>query len=74
MGVWNGTCSRLPDIRSPALVLNGADDVICVPANAFVLGGRIPGAWVIQVPGGGHGMMYQYPEQFERIVTFFLDT
>ncbi len=74
MGVWNGTYSRLPDIRSPTLVLNGAEDVICVPANAFVLGGRIPGAWVIQIPGGGHGMMYQYPEQFERILTFFLDT
>ncbi|HII76072.1 MAG TPA: alpha/beta hydrolase [Methanolinea sp.] len=74
MGVWNGTYSRLPDIGSPTLVLNGADDVICVPANAFILGGRIPGAWVIQVPGGGHGMMYQYPEQFGRIVAFFLDT
>jgi pimeloyl-ACP methyl ester carboxylesterase len=71
---WNGTYSRLPDIRSPTLVLTGADDVISVPENAFVIGGRIPGAWVIQVPGGGHGMMYQYPEKFERIVTFFLDT
>ena len=58
---WNGTYSRLPGIRSPALVLNGVEDVISPPANAFVIGGRIPGAWVIQVPGGGHGMMYQYP-------------
>jgi pimeloyl-ACP methyl ester carboxylesterase len=74
MGSWNGTYSRLPDIRSPTLVMNGAEDVICVPANAFVLGGRIPGAWVIQLPGGGHGMMYQYPQEFERMVTFFLDT
>ena len=69
---WNGTYSRLPGIRSPTLVLTGADDVISVPGNAFVIGGRIPGAWVIQVPGGGHGMMYQFPEQFERIVNFFL--
>jgi pimeloyl-ACP methyl ester carboxylesterase len=71
---WNGTYSRLPGIRSPTLVLTGAEDVISVPANAFVIGGRIPGAWVIQVPGGGHGMIYQYPEHFERIVTFFLDS
>ena len=70
---WNGTYSRLPGIRSPVLVLTGTEDVISVPANAFVIGERIPGAWVIQVPGGGHGMMYQYPDQFERIVTFFLD-
>jgi pimeloyl-ACP methyl ester carboxylesterase len=71
---WNGTYSRLPGIMSPTLVLNGAEDVISVPENAFVIGGRVPGAWVIQVPGGGHGMMYQYPEQFGRIVTFFLDS
>jgi pimeloyl-ACP methyl ester carboxylesterase len=71
---WNGTHSRLPGIRSPTLVLTGAEDVISVPANAFVIGGRIPGAWVIQVPGGGHGMMYQYPDVFERTITFFLDT
>jgi len=69
---WNGTYSRLPGIRSPTLVLTGADDVISVPENAFVIGGRIPGAWVIQVPGGGHGMMYQFTEQFERVVNFFL--
>jgi pimeloyl-ACP methyl ester carboxylesterase len=73
IGSWKGTYSRLPDIRSPTLVLNGAEDVINIPANAFVIGERIPGAWVIQLPGGGHGMMYQYPEQFERIVAFFLD-
>jgi pimeloyl-ACP methyl ester carboxylesterase len=70
---WNGTYSRLPGIRSPTLALTGTEDVISVPANAFVLGERIPGAWIIQVPGGGHGMMYQYPGEFERIVTFFLD-
>ena len=70
---WNGTYSRLPEIRSPTLVLTGTDDVISVPPNAFVIGGRIPGAWVIQVPGGGHGMIYQFPEQFVEIVTFFLD-
>ncbi len=71
---WNGTYFRLPGIRSPTLVLTGTEDVISVPENAFVIGGRVPGAWVIQVPGGGHGMMYQYPEQFGRIVTFFLET
>lgn len=70
---WNGTFSRLPGIRAPTLVLAGTEDVISVPANAFVIGGRIPGAWVIQVPGGGHGMMYQFPGQFSRTVTFFLD-
>jgi pimeloyl-ACP methyl ester carboxylesterase len=74
IATWNGTCSLLAGIRSPTLVLTGTEDVISPPANAFVIGERIPGAWVIQVPGGGHGMMYQYPDQFERIVTVFLET
>jgi pimeloyl-ACP methyl ester carboxylesterase len=71
---WNGTYSRLPEIRSPTLVLTGTEDVINVPANAFVIGGRIPGAWVVQVPGGGHGMIYQYPDLFQRVVTLFLES
>jgi pimeloyl-ACP methyl ester carboxylesterase len=71
---WNGTYSRLPGIRSPTLILTGTEDVISVPVNAYILGGRIPGAWVIQVPGGGHGLMYQYPDAFERIITFFLES
>ena len=74
IGSWNGTCTRLPEIRSPTLVLAGTEDVISVPMNAFLIGGRIPGAWIIQIPGGGHGMMYQYPDRFEQIVTFFLDS
>ena len=71
---WNGTYSRLPGIRSPTLVLTGVEDVISVPENAFILAERIPGTWVIQVPGGGHGMMYQFPDEFDRIVTFFLNS
>jgi len=71
---WSGTYSRLPGIQSPTLVLTGAEDVISVPENALVLGGRIPGAWVIQVSGGGHGMMYQFPDEFDRIVNFFLES
>ena len=23
----------------------------------------IPGSWFVQMNGGGHGLMYQYPEQ-----------
>lgn len=72
ISMWNGSYSRLHGIRSPAMVITGTKDVISVPANAFIIGERIPGAWVIQVPGGGHGMMYQYPEQFGRVINFFL--
>ncbi|MBN2734630.1 MAG: alpha/beta hydrolase [Methanomicrobiaceae archaeon] len=73
MASWNGTYSRLSEIKSPTLLLTGAEDVLTPPANSFVLGEKIPGAWIIQVQNSGHGLMYQYPEKFERIIAFFLD-
>jgi len=73
MALWNGTYSRLSEIKFPTLLLTGAEDILTPPANSFILGEKIPGAWVIQVPDSGHGLMYQYPAEFVRIVEFFLD-
>lgn len=69
---WQGTYDRLPDIQCPALVITGADDVIIPPGNAFILAGRIPAAWLVQIPGGGHGIAYQCPELFSKAVLMFL--
>jgi hypothetical protein len=44
------------------------------PANSMVLTQKIPGAWLVQIKGGGHGLMYQYPDKFSRIVLTFLET
>ncbi|RCV65347.1 Pimeloyl-ACP methyl ester carboxylesterase [Methanophagales archaeon] len=34
---------------------------------------QIPGAWLVQFKGGGHGLMFQYPEKFSSIVLYFLE-
>jgi len=34
---------------------------------------KIPAAWLVQMEGRGHGLMYQYPEQFSKIVETFLE-
>jgi len=34
----------------------------------------IPGAWLVQLKDGGHGVMYQYPKKFSRIVLTFLES
>jgi pimeloyl-ACP methyl ester carboxylesterase len=34
---------------------------------------QIPGAWLVQMKGAGHGLMYQYPEQLSKIVETFLE-
>jgi pimeloyl-ACP methyl ester carboxylesterase len=33
---------------------------------------KIPGAWLVQMEGGGHAVMMQYPEKFSGIVDIFL--
>ena len=70
---WPGSYDRLPQIRSSTLVLTGTDDVVIPPANAVTLSERIPGARLAQFPGAGHGLMYQCPTEFVKVVREFLD-
>lgn len=69
---WPGTCNQLANIEHPILVIVGTDDVFAVPANSAILAERIPGARLVQIEGGGHGLMFQYPETFSRNVNNFL--
>jgi pimeloyl-ACP methyl ester carboxylesterase len=43
------------------------------PANSLIIAAKIPGSWLVQIRGGGHGLTYQYPEQFSNIVNTFLE-
>lgn len=72
MAKWPGAFARLPSIKAPTLLITGADDIITPPANSLQMVGRIPGAWLIQLPGAGHGAMYQYPGQMAQLVKDFL--
>jgi pimeloyl-ACP methyl ester carboxylesterase len=69
---WPGSWERLPGIRSPVLVITGTGDAVIPPENARILASRIPGAWLAEVPGAGHGLQYQCPEAFTRAVLEFL--
>jgi len=71
---WRGTCDKLSIISKPTLVIVGTDDIIVPPAYSLPLAEKIPGAWLVQIKGGGHGVMYQYPEKFSRIVLTFLES
>ena len=35
---------------------------------------KILAAWLVQIRDAGHGLMYQYPDKINRIVTTFLQT
>lgn len=70
---WAGTCNRLNNITQPTLIIVGTDDILTVPTNSLLLTENIPGAWLVQMKGGGHGLMLQYPEKFSNVVLTFLE-
>lgn len=70
-GKWN-SCERLSDISKPTLVITGSQDITSPPMNSIVLAEKIPGAWLVQINGGGHGLMFQYPDKFAEVVETFL--
>jgi pimeloyl-ACP methyl ester carboxylesterase len=72
IGKWAGTFGRLPQIKVPVLLIAGTEDVIVPPRNSLMMIEKIPAAWLIQIKGGGHGLMFQYPERLAKIANFFL--
>jgi pimeloyl-ACP methyl ester carboxylesterase len=67
------TCDRLKNITQPTLVIVGTDDAATPAPNSLRMAELITGSWFVQINGGGHGLMYQYPEQFSNIVKTFLE-
>ena len=70
---WTGTYDRLSLMRQSTLAITGTEDAVIPPGNAMILAQKIPGASVIQIEGGGHGMMYQHPRKLGRLVSAFLE-
>jgi pimeloyl-ACP methyl ester carboxylesterase len=68
---WTGTCNALSSITQPTLVIVGTDDD---PApDSLTLAEGIPGSWLIRIRDAGHGLMYQHPDEFNRILMTFLE-
>lgn len=60
------------EITKPALVITGTQDITSPPVNSVMLSEKIPEAWLVQIDGAGHGLMFQYPEIFEKVLETFL--
>lgn len=68
---WTGTCSAPSSITQPTLVIVGTDDD---PApDSLTLAEGIPGSWLIRIRDAGHGLMYQHPDEFNRVLLTFLE-
>ncbi|MFZ1731322.1 MAG: alpha/beta hydrolase [Bacteroidota bacterium] len=72
IGKWQGCCSRLAELKAPTLLVSGAEDVLVVPDNSRYLSQHIPNARLTLMDGGGHGVMFQFPEEFCAEVLSFL--
>ena len=69
-----GSCNLLGMIKAPTLVIVGTEDVAIHAANSLILARGIPGAWLVQIDGGGHGALWQFPEEFDKVLQTFLTT
>ena len=69
----NGSCDQLGILSKPILIIVGTKDMAIPPANSLIIAAKIPGSWLVQIRGGGHGLMHQYPEQFSNILNTFLE-
>ena len=70
---WNGSCESPSKIIQPTLVLARTEDVITSPEGSLLLFQNIPLSWLIQIREAGHGLMYQEPEKFSKVIQTFLD-
>ena len=69
---WDGVYDRLPEVKSPTLIATGTEDISTPTGNAMILVERIPGSWLVRYKGAGHGLMYQYPDDFAKTILDFL--
>jgi pimeloyl-ACP methyl ester carboxylesterase len=69
---WTGTCNALSNITQSTLVIVGTDDDAA--PDSLTLAERIPDSWLIRIRDAGHGLMYQYPDEFNRVLMTFLES
>ncbi|MBI2886586.1 MAG: alpha/beta hydrolase [Chloroflexi bacterium] len=62
----------LKTLKVPTLLIVGEVDVLAPPPVIELLHQRIPGSRLAKVPGAGHSVYFEQPEEFNRIVLGFL--
>lgn len=63
--------ARAGDIVAETLVLTGVEDTVVDPKNSVVLADAIPGATLVEMPGG-HLFFVEEADRFNDVVTRFL--
>jgi pimeloyl-ACP methyl ester carboxylesterase len=74
IGSWTGCCDRLGEIKNPTLLIAGLGDLLVPVQNSRYLAEKIPNARLALSDNSGHGLMFQFPDQFVKTVMDFLKT
>lgn len=77
IGAWGipnpALLHRLHAIKQPVLIANGHNDIMVPTINSYMMFQHISNSKLILYPDSGHGFLFQYPEEFVKDVTAFLD-
>jgi pimeloyl-ACP methyl ester carboxylesterase len=65
---------ELSQIKQPALVVNGNNDIMFPTINSYKLFQHLPNAKLSLYSDSGHGAIYQYADRFVKETTDFLET
>ncbi|MGH7859042.1 MAG: alpha/beta fold hydrolase [Candidatus Binatia bacterium] len=65
--------SRLGEIRVPTLVVAGAKDSAVAPSEGAALAAAISGAKHVEIPGGGHFLYRERPDELHAAIDFLLE-
>jgi 3-oxoadipate enol-lactonase len=67
------TGAPVEEITAPVLIVHGDTDRVVPVANANLLARRVPGAKLALLPGRGHVVQLESPDEFNRLVDDFLE-
>jgi len=71
--VEEGSYDYLKEIKQQVLIISGKTDVLFPTVNSYILQQNLPDAQLIIYPDSNHGSLFQYPENFVKQVTLFLE-
>ena len=71
--IKEGSYEYLKNIKQQVLIVNGKTDVLFHTINSYILQQNLPDAQLIIYPDSNHGSLFQYPENFVKQVSLFLE-
>ena len=71
--IAHNALDRLGEVRAPALVIVGEDDICTPPRYAEELARALSKAELVRIPNAGHCAVFEQPDAVARAVRAFLD-